>query len=249
MAKNHRSSKPEGYIKKKLFVDTAVLAANDIEAMQTIFTDKGHQLEQRAIEVRLHRYIAKGLVPLSSGNTVSKGEILKGTSTLYGDDGSVKMQWVKSDVAKESQLEAVKEAIKGIVESIDPIDELPKVTTSSNTDLATLYISNDVHLGLLTHSTETGTDWNLEKGTELLKSSYDYLFTTSPDSSIGIVVDLGDFTEADGYRNSTAKSGNPLDVSARFPVVLRAAYESLIYAINLALLKHETVYFYNVEGK
>lgn len=46
----------------------------------------------------------------------------------------------------------------------------------------------------------------------------------------------------------TPKSGNILDVDSRYPKILRAAYESLIYAINKALTKHELVYFYNIAG-
>jgi hypothetical protein len=46
----------------------------------------------------------------------------------------------------------------------------------------------------------------------------------------------------------TPKSGNVLSVDSRYPKILRAAYEALIYAVTKALEKHETVYFYNIAG-
>lgn len=236
------------YIKKQYFINVAESCGRDTTEMLKQFQKDGHTIKMQALKHRLKKFIVKGYLTLDSGNKVSLGEALKGTSTLYADDGSIKMQWVKSDVDAETRIAAIEATIEELASTITPIQEIPKPTLISNEDLATVYISNDVHLGLLTEKVETGTNWNLEEGVAALKSSYDHLFTTSPDSRVGIVLDLGDLTEADGFRNSTAKSSNPLDISNRFPVVLRAAYESLIYAVNLALLKHEIVYFYNVEG-
>jgi len=236
------------YIKKHYFISTAVACNKDPEAMLEQFHKDGHSIKIQAVKLRLKKYITKGKLPLESGNSVSLGEQLKGTSTLYAEDGSIKLQWVKSDVDAETRINAIEATISELASTIKPISVIPCPQPNSNHNLATMYISNDVHLGLLTEEVETGTQWDLAAGVTALKSAYDHLFSTSPDSDVGIVVDLGDLTEADGFRNSTSKSGNPLDLSNRYPVVLRAAYESLTYAINLALLKHQTVFFYNVEG-
>lgn len=40
---------------------------------------------------------------------------VKGTSTLYGNDGQVKIQWVKTDLEKESQLEAIEVALRNFI--------------------------------------------------------------------------------------------------------------------------------------
>ena len=95
---------------------------------------------------------------------------------------------------------------------------------------------------------ETETDWNVEIASKTLKASYDYLFSCSPNSKVGIVCDLGDLLEVDDFKNMTPKSGNVLSVDSRYPKILRAAYEGLIYAIQKALEKHEIVYFYNIAG-
>ncbi len=236
------------YIKKPYFIATAIDCGKDPQVMLEKFHKDGHKVDINSVKLRLKKFILKGYIPLDSGNSVSKGEILKGTSTLYAADGSVKVQWVKSDVDQEVQIAAIETAVKDIISTITPFDTIPAPATPQLEEFATLYISNDVHLGLLTEETETGQQWDLESGVQAMKSAYDYLFSTSPSSKVGIIADLGDLTEADGYRNSTAKSGNPLDLSNRYPVVLRAAYESFIYAINLALLKHEVVHFVNVGG-
>lgn len=95
---------------------------------------------------------------------------------------------------------------------------------------------------------ETGQDWNIDLAKETFYTAYDHLFATSPNSKVGIVVDLGDLTEADNNKNMTPKSGHILATDSRHGKVLRVAYEMLIYAINQALLKHEIVYFYNIGG-
>lgn len=46
----------------------------------------------------------------------------------------------------------------------------------------------------------------------------------------------------------TPKSGNIIPTDSRYPKILRAAYEAMIYGINKALQKHEIVYFYNIAG-
>jgi hypothetical protein len=240
------------YIKSDEFIEIAKQFHCTAKLMIKHIQDNlnsGYTASTTTVNNRIANYRRKGLLPLASGNSVSTGEVLKGSSTLYGPDGNIKSQWVKTDVSNAQFLESLKTTITELVTAIPALPTVSSPTTPVDCeDLATLYISNDVHLGLLTEAYETGTDWELGSGMSTLTSAYDHLFAASPASKVGIVVDLGDLTEADGFRNSTAKSGNPLDLSNRFPVVLRAAYQSLIYGINLALQKHELVYFYNVEG-
>ena len=199
------------------------------------------------IEQRIANYRCKGLLPLPSGNSVATGQVLKSTSTLYDETGKVKLQWLKSDVPREQFLDAFKSVIEDLAATLPAKPAItPPLSTVDN--LATLYISNDLHLGLLAWNQESGTDYNLELATAQLRSAYDYLFECSPASRVGIVVDLGDLLEADNQKNVTPKSGNVLSVDSRYPKVLRAAYEALIYAVDKALQKHEIVYFYNIEG-
>lgn len=95
---------------------------------------------------------------------------------------------------------------------------------------------------------EVGVDWDTDKAIQTTQEAYDYLFETSPNSKVGIICDLGDLTEADNFENVTPMNKNPLDTDSRYPKVLRAAYQALIYAVTKALEKHEIVYFYNISG-
>lgn len=208
----------------------------------------GYTATSSKIRNRIGNLRRKGLLPLGSGNTVDQGQLLTGTSTQYDSNGEIKQQWVKTNTAAADQLIALREALDGIVQDLPPLKPIKQKTNKTYKDLATVYISNDVHFGLLTWHEETGYDWNTEKAVAQMKEAYDYLFDTSPDSKVGIVVDLGDMTEADDFKNATPTSGNPVDTDSRYPKVLRASYQSLMYAISKALEKHEIVYFYNIPG-
>ena len=201
------------------------------------------------IEQRIANYRRKGLLPLPSGNSVATGQVLKSTSTLYDETGKVKLQWLKSDVPREQFLDAFKSVIEDLASTLPALSTVATPSLQPQVeDLATLYISNDLHIGSLMDKDESGTSWDTERASAEIRKAYDYLFACSPTSSVGIVVDLGDLLEVNDTRNVTPKSGHVLSVDSRFYKILRTAYEALIYGINKALEKHETVYFYNIGG-
>lgn len=239
------------YIKTDEFLTIANEHNFDAQAMLTYIVtnlNPAYTGTTTTINNRIANYRRKGLLPLDSGNYVSLGEVLVGSSTLYDHTGAIKQQWVKTDVPKQQQLESFTEAIRAIAADTPTLPVVTQLTPSLDSDLATLYISNDAHLGALMWDQETGHDWNTDIAKQTFYSAYDHLFEASPNSKVGIVVDLGDLTEADNNRNMTPKSGHILATDSRHGKVLRVAYEMLIYAINKALLKHELVYFYNIGG-
>lgn len=239
------------YIKSNEFVELVYEAEFNLTRIAELLTERypSYDVRPERIRNRIANYRRKGLLPLDSGNSISLGEQLKSTSTLYDSLGNVKMQWVKSDVPKQEFLAAYEEAISSIASTLPALPLTPPPSTPLMADLATLYISNDVHFGALAWDKESGSDWNVELASATLRSAYDYLFSCSPAARVGIVVDLGDLLEVDDFKNMTPISGNILAVDSRYPKVLQLAYESLIYGINLALAKHELVHFYNISGK
>lgn len=237
------------YMKQSEFTKIVLDNAFNEQAILAALHDRGlTSYTTSTVRNKISSYRAKGILALASGNKVSFGEILKGSSTLHNADGKVVQQWIKTDVPKATMLDAFQQALIGLTETLPASPTVESPTSVLLDDLATLYISNDVHLGLLTWEPEVGADWNLEIGTQKLQQAYDYLFEASPASKVGIVLDLGDLTEADDFSNLTPHGKNPLDTDSRYPKVLRAAYQSLIYAVNKALEKHELVYFYNISG-
>ena len=238
------------YIKSNEFVELVYEAEFNLTRIAELLTERypSYDVRPERIRNRIANYRRKGLLPLDSGNSISLGEQLKSTSTLYDSLGNVKMQWVKSDVPKQEFLAAYEEAISNIASTLPALPLTTPPSTPLMADLATLYISNDVHFGALMWDKESGADWNVELASATLNSAYDYLFSCSPAAKVGIVVDLGDLMEIDNDKNMTPKSGNILAADSRYPKVLRLAYESLIYGIQLALAKHELVYFYSIYG-
>lgn len=215
--------------------------------LRELYPDMSEHKPNR-VQSRIESLRRRGILPLDSGNSVSIGEVLKGTSTLYASDGSVKAQWVKTDVPKDTFLKAFEDALSDLAESFPPLPPVSIPSRVLDEDLATVYISNDVHFGALMDGEESGKDWNTSLAAQTLQEAHSYLFTNSPNSKVGIIVDLGDTLEVNDSRNMTPKSGHVLAVDSRFYKILRAAYESFIYAINEALKKHELVYFYNIGG-
>lgn len=144
------------------------------------------------IQQRIANYRRKGLLPLESGNSISTGEILKGSSTLFDEDGNIKLQWLKTDVPKEQFLEAFENAISQLATRL-PAQPTVTPPTIDLHEATTLYISNDVHVGALIWDKETGEDYDTDIASQRLHNAYDYLFETSPNSRVGIVVDLGEY--------------------------------------------------------
>lgn len=237
-------------ISSEEFCTTAIACNLDPIVISSTLKNKYPTMDLRLSRImsRMESLRKKGLLPLDSGNSVSVGERLIGSSTLYDSSGNIKQQWVKTDVTKEKFLEAFNEAISDLSNTLPILPTAANLTSLTDDQLATVYISNDIHLGAYVWGEEAETDWSLDIAAETLRSAYDHLFAYSPNSKVGIVIDLGDITETDDYKNMTPKSGNILDVDSRYPKILRTAYEALIYAINKALEKHEIVYFYNIAG-
>lgn len=171
-----------------------------------------------------------------------------GTSTMLDAEGNVKLQWVKEKANDKAA--AVEEAIDEILGSFDTrYTPVKRDKYSTFDDKLTLYISNDVHLGALASADETlDRDWDMDISEKIFKDTIDNLVARAPATEECIVVDLGDLTEMDNISNMTPKSGHILDVSARYPKVLKLAMDCMVYFVERALEKHDTVRFYNVNG-
>ena len=86
------------YIKHNEFVRIAIECESNINLMtEYIRTNIHPNADKKQVAQRLAHYRRKGHLPLDSGNAVSIGEVLKGTSTLYDDTGNIVQQWIKTD--------------------------------------------------------------------------------------------------------------------------------------------------------
>jgi hypothetical protein len=169
-----------------------------------------------------------------------EGMVTKATSTLYDEAGNQILQWVKADVDKTAQLAAEKAAFEALCEKL-PREQPVTGPMLFDMDLLSAYVIGDAHFGLLAWGEETGKDFDLKIAERELKAAVAYLVRTSPESAIGLLVDVGDFMHADSRKPMTPQSGNILDVDSRYLKAVRVVIRTFRYMIELLLLKHDKV--------
>lgn len=173
---------------------------------------------------------------------VPEGFKIKGTSTLYDSKtGEPKIQWVKTTVDKERQEQIFREAIEAMAETL-PRSKPVAAPRDIIEHLAACYPVGDHHFGMLSWGEETGADYDLQIGEQLLTGAMDHLVKTSPKCSTGLIVLLGDFLHYDSFEAVTPTNRHQLDADSRFPKMVRAAIKAVRYMIHTALEHHAKVH-------
>lgn len=178
---------------------------------------------------------------------VAPGYAVKGTSTLYGDDGSVRAQWVKTTTDQQAQQEAIEAAVLAMS------SQLPRVAPRKasgvwSTDLLTAYPIGDPHIGMYSWAAETGEDWDLELARNVHCRAMDALVQAAPATEQAIIVNLGDALHYDSMEAKTPRSGHMLDADGRYAKVIDVAVMTIRQCIESALTKHKSVHVVNVRG-
>lgn len=202
---------------------------------------KKYGMNRTSIEQRRALLKEKGLIP--------SGEIVKGTSTLYDDDGNVKIQWVKTKASKalnEEQEQAILDAF---------IDKLPQVEPTKQRldegfaeDLMAVYPLGDPHVGMLAWAEECGANWDLKIAEQTLCQGFSNLVSSSPRCSLGVIVNLGDFFHYDNIVGLTERSGNVLDRDGRYAKMVQVGIKIMRQMIETALRHHNRVKVINCVG-
>lgn len=182
-------------------------------------------------------------------HTVPPGFTVKGVSTLYGPDGGVNSQWVKSEQSLEDAHAALKEAAAELAAALPRVRPI-KAPSHSLEALATVYTITDAHVGALAWREESGADWDLKIAEQTLLGCYESMLDASPRSHLGIVAQLGDFLHWDSSVGGavTPNSGHALDGDGRYTKVVRVAVRILRRTVDLALMKHGRVLVLMAEG-
>lgn len=188
-------------------------------------------VESRIISARARKWIDDG--PPVDGFRV------KGTSTLYDADGNIKATWLKTDREAPSSDEIASQVSEALKDYKPPV--ALKTALKGDRDLATVYPLADWHIGLLSWEKETGHNYDLKIAKTTIEAAMQRLVASSPQSKQGVVVGLGDLLHSDNFDNQTAKSKNVLDVDGRYPKILYAATQLILYTIDLALQRHESI--------
>lgn len=180
--------------------------------------------------------------------TVPDGFRLKGTSTLYGEDGELKLQWVKTTVDHDRAEEIARQAVAALSTSIEgmaPLTEPPQRVLS---DILCVYPFGDPHVGLYVWAKECGDAFDLEIGRKLTLGAVDRLVGSAPPAETAVLLLLGDVFHADDGTNRTPSHHHPLDVDSRYVKVLQVGIETYRHAIVRALQKHKKVIVKAIPG-
>ncbi len=174
---------------------------------------------------------------------------VKHKSVLTGKDGEVKLTWEKSSLDEEKRHQMIKKAVLEMMKGFEGKSEPIKIPEFVNEDLMTFYPLPDLHFGLLVSKEESnhGYDYDLKIARNWVTASMKHLVGSSSNAKYAVVTDLGDFLHAADNSNRT-KSGHVLDVDGRHYKIIKTAFEVTRNLIEMALTKHEIVYFYSVPG-
>ena len=191
---------------------------------------------------------ARGIAPdQDMTHEAAEGFVVKGTSTLYGEEGDVKAQWVKTQQGAAQTLTQIREAIAEAMDGYKGVYRPRKAPTSDTSELLACYVMGDPHIGCYAHAEEAGENFDVKIAREDLLNATSRLVAVAPKTDHALIANLGDFFHADNRGNTTTR-GTPVDVDTRWPQVLQAGCMLMVDLITLALSKHPRVSVVNCIG-
>lgn len=170
--------------------------------------------------------------------------VVKGSSTLYDENGQVKLRWVKTDNKWDS--EQAREWMEALAEKL-PRAAVTRPREIYNNTL-TVIPFGDPHIGMYAWAEEAGDDFDLEIATADLCAAVDRLVKSAPSSQECLIANLGDYFHADNSLGETMRSHHKLDTDTRWAKVLLAGLKAMRQCIASALTHHEKVTVINAIG-
>jgi UDP-2,3-diacylglucosamine pyrophosphatase LpxH len=181
-------------------------------------------------------------------HTVPSPMVLRGTSTLYDEDGKVRLQWVKTkldDLRAEAAIRAYVTAMTAEIEGLSPLVDAPEHVMD---DLLAVYPIGDPHIGMYAWQQEAGDDFDLDIARHLTFGAVDRLVSSMPPASTAIVLPLGDVFHSDNQTNQTPGHKHQLDVDSRYVKVLGVGIEVFRHVVLRVLENHRHVIVRFVTG-
>lgn len=174
---------------------------------------------------------------------VPLGHEVVGVSTLFGADGDVVGQWVKTRapatrIGTFDFLDAVTRHVRATVPALAPT---PAPAAPGLDELLNVFVWGDPHIGLLSHARETGSNFDLKIAVRELRRSGDLLVARVPPARHALFVEVGDLWHAEDNAQLTPRGKNKLDVDGRKAKILDEGLGALRHILDLLLTTHETV--------
>jgi hypothetical protein len=186
--------------------------------------------------------------PHDMTHVVPDGFSVKGVSTYYDAEGKPRGQWVKSRADETAMLDRLTDLVSGLAEAVDGKFQASPSPAVVMSDYLTVYPIGDAHIGMYAWGEQTGEDFDLEIAERDLRGAMVRLVQASPASHTAIVLNLGDLLHGDSPSNTTARSGNVLDIDTRWEKVMRIGARIMFWLVEHALEKHQAVIVRNVQG-
>lgn len=175
-------------------------------------------------------------------HTIPENQSLGGVSTLYNEDGQVKMQWVKSKAKKD-------QAIQEMIDSIE-LKPLPKISQPKNKQrkLCALYTITDFHIGMYAWAKECGEEWNTEIAGETYLHAMKEMTDHAKEAEEAILNIQGDFLHYDSMDSVTPMNRHLLDSDTRFPKMAELSMDLILWSCELLLKTHKRVRVVMAQG-
>ena len=197
----------------------------------------------RSAKTKARQLAAKrGYAPeYDMSHPTADGFFVKGVSTLYGDDGQVKQQWVKTNVDLESQIETFKEAIQNVVQDYVQVADIVREPSGElDSDIIPWFNIGDGHLGMLAFDHEVGHNFDLKIAREELIEAMMVLIDRAPACERCVIQDMGDMTHYQDFSAQT-ESGHILDFDTRYPKMIETYHHVMRSIVEMALSKFKYV--------
>ena len=201
----------------------------------------------KSIRTLKARAAKKGFAPGNFESGVAPGYRMGKVTVQRAADGTVERTWERQSPSTEDALEALREAVAGILEPIEPLPPVP-APHGANDDLCNLYTYSDFHLGMLAQEEEGGANWDIKIAERTLLGSFSMMLAQSPPAHTGIVNIQGDMLHSDGLLPVTPAHRHVLDQDGRFSRIVAVAIRSIRTLISMALEKHPEVHVVICEG-
>ena len=209
----------------------------------------GVRVMQKTLQTVKKAAAARGWSPGNDmHHVVPDGFVAKGVSTLYDDEGNVKVQWVKSNLQQEDQLQQIKNALNEFLEfqkGKSPFIAKPKKKVKGN-ELAVVNIG-DSHFGMLANESISGEDYNLAIATQRHKDVFMRLMNNAPECDTIVINQLGDFFHIDNFESTTTK-GTRVDSDGHLEQIFSIGLEVLSFITEEALKRYKNVIVRHVKG-
>lgn len=163
-------------------------------------------------------------------------------------DGSLGRQWLKVKYDPETMREQLSEMREAFCEELPRFDLAIPSPSHGSSDLITVFVITDYHLGMLAWGPETGDDWDLKIAERIFINYFRYAIDNSPQAETALFANIGDMLHFSGMSPITNRSGHVLDSDTRYAKLVRTAIRINKLAIAMLLQKYKSVKVLHAEG-